>query len=56
MNIYTNMIHRQTRETVFPVVDTKKVCVSKYSIERSQSQHKNHPEAGKSDYTDSGIF
>ena len=32
---------------ITPIVDTKKLYVSKYFIERSQRQHKNHPEVEK---------
>ena len=36
---------KKTRETINPIVDTKRLCVSKYYIERSQrQQQKKHPE------------
>ena len=30
---------KKIRETITPIVDTKKLCVSKSSIERTQGQH-----------------
>ena len=57
-------ILKKNRKTVTPIVDTeklcvfdtKKLCVSKYSIERSQRQHKKSPRSKKKGLTNSGIF
>ena len=38
---------KKTRETVTPILDTKKLCVSKCSIETSLEQHKKYPEVGR---------
>ena len=35
---------KKTREIITPIVDTKKLNVSKNFIERSQRQHKKFPE------------
>ena len=39
---------------ITPIVDTKKLYVSKYFIERSQRQHKKSSRSRKSDLTNSG--
>ena len=44
----------KTRETITPIIGTKKLCVSKYCIERSQSQHKKLSRSRKSGLTNSG--
>ena len=38
---------KKGRETITPIVDTKKLSMSKNSTEKSQRQHKNYPEVGK---------
>ena len=38
---------KKTREIITPIVDTRKLNVSKNSIERSQRQHKKFPEVGR---------
>ena len=40
--------NKKTRESITPTVDTTKLCVSKYSIEKSQGQDR-----GKSGLTNS---
>ena len=45
---------KKTRETITPIADTKKLCVSKYSIERSQRHHKKSSRSRKSGLTNSG--
>ena len=45
---------KKTREVITLILDTVKLCVSKYSTNRSQGQWKNDPELGKSDLTNSG--
>ena len=53
-----DLIHKEnikkTRETITPIVDTKKVCVSKHSIEISQRQHKKSSRSRKRGLTNSG--
>ena len=44
----------KNRETITPIVDIKKLCVSKYSIERLQGQHKKSSRSRKSGLTNSG--
>ena len=44
---------KETREAITPIVDTVKLRVSKYPIDRSQGSAKNDPEMGKSDLTNS---
>ena len=43
---------KETRKAITPIVDTVKLCGSKYDIERSQGQRQNDPQMGKSDLTD----
>ena len=45
---------KKTREEITLILDTAKLRVSKYSIDRSQGQWKNNSELGKSDLTNSG--
>ena len=41
----------KTRETITPIANTTKLCVSKYSIERSQGQPKKPSRSRKSGLT-----
>ena len=45
---------KKTMETNTPIADTKKLCVSKYSIERSKGQLKKSSKSRKSGLTNSG--
>ena len=53
-NFFCQSSFKKTRETITPIVDTKKFCVSKFSIEMSQRQHKKSSRSRKSGFTNSG--
>ena len=40
--------------TIIPIIDTKNLCLSNYSMERSQRQHKKPSRSRKSCLTSSG--
>ena len=44
---------KKARETITPIVDTKKLCMSKNPTERSQRQHKKLSRSRKSGITNS---
>ena len=45
---------KKGRETITPIVDTKKLCMSKNSTEKSQRQHKKLSRSRKNGLTNSG--